>query len=187
MKKEFCIGNITKVRWHYSNTKYDLNSWGHARETFDEDSYIKTIHEKYNYTIKTLDDTMNPDKCYAYVQINKDKKLHIRNLFDSKHEKGFSQKNTFFPDEIYYDLFLDDVSNLFDVYLQLGNETKDNNWILYFCVEYEPTTNIDLDLLLYCSELEHIKSNLEDKLRLIDIQNDLKTNKAKKSFLSFFW
>lgn len=187
MKKQFYIGNITKVRWHYSNKKYGNMAWGHAKETFDDNSYITTNHEEYNYTIKTFDDSMNPDKCYAYVQINKDKKLHIRNLFDSKHKEGFKQKNTFFDDEIYYDLFLDDTSNLLDAYLESGNKTKDNIWILHFCVEYEPNTHIDLDLLLYCSELEHIKSNLEDKLRLIDIQKDMKINKPKKSFFSFFW
>ncbi len=189
MKKQITIGNITKVRWHYSNKKYGYMAWGHARETFDENSYIITQNPHLETAkIIEMDESMNPDKYYAYIYIDKDNnKLRIRNLFDSKHEKGFSQKNTFFSDKIYYDLFLDDTSNLLDAYLQLGNETKDNNWILYFCVEYEPTANIDLDLLIHCSELEHIKSNLEDKLRLIDIQNDLKTNKAKKSFLSFFW
>lgn len=30
------IGNITKVKWHYDDYKYALNSWGHARVTFDE-------------------------------------------------------------------------------------------------------------------------------------------------------
>lgn len=189
MKKQITIGNITRVRWHYVYRKYALESWGHIRETFDENSYIIKQHPHLETaTIIEMDDSMKTDKFYAYIYIDKDKdsKLHIRNLFDSKHEKEFSQKNTFFVDEIYYDLFLDDTSNLLDTYLQLGNETKDNNRILHFCVEYEPTTNIDLDLLIYCSELEHIKCDLENKLRLIDIQNDLKTNKAKKS-LSFFW
>lgn len=73
-----------------------------------------------------------------------------------------------------------------DAYLQLGNTTKDNNWILYLCVEYEPTINIDLDLLLYCSELERNKTELEDKLRIIDMQNDFITNKTKKSRFTFF-
>lgn len=189
MKKEFCIGNITKVRWHYSNMKYALNSWGHRRESFDKNFYVSKQHPHLETAkIIEMDESMNPDKYYAYIFIDKDNnKLRIRNLFDSKHEKGFSQKNTFFSDEIYYDLILNDTSNLLDAYLQLGNETKDNNWILHFCVEYEPTTNIDLDLLLYCSELEHIKFDLENKLRIIDIQKDMEINKAKKSFLSFFW
>lgn len=38
---------------------------------------------------------MNSEKNYAYIEINNNLNLHIRNLFDSKHEKGFSQKNTF--------------------------------------------------------------------------------------------
>ncbi len=183
MKKQFYIGNITKIRWHYSNKKYGYMTWGHARETFDENCYKK----EENYNIRTFDDSMNPEKFYAYVEVNNNYNLHIRNLFDSKHEKGFNQKNTFFRDNIYYDLFLDDTSNLLDAYLELGNTTKDNNWILYLCVEYEPTTNIDLDLLLYCSELERNKTELEDKLRIIDIQNDLNINKTKKSRFSFFW
>jgi hypothetical protein len=187
MKKKFCIGNITNVRWHYRNAKYGYQAWGHMRETFDESCYIITKQEDYGYNIRTFDNTMNPDKFYAYVEINKDGKLHIRNLFDSKHEKGFEQKNTYFRDEIYYNLFLDDTSNLLDAYLQLGNTTKDNDWILHFSVEYEPTTNIDLDLIIYCSELEQIKSGLEDKLKIIEIQKDMEINKAKKSFLSFFW
>ena len=34
------IGNITSVKWHYVNYNYALNSWGHKRETFDENMYI---------------------------------------------------------------------------------------------------------------------------------------------------
>jgi hypothetical protein len=82
---------------------------------------------------------------------------YIRNLFESKHEKGFSQKNTYFSDDIYYDVFLEDTSNLLDSYLALQNVKRDNKCILYYCVEYEPKANVDLDLILYCSELEQIK------------------------------
>lgn len=186
MKKQFYIGNITKVKWHCRNVKYAYQAWGHMKETFDENSLITTKNEEYNITIKTFDNTMNPDKFYAYVEINKDNKLHIRNLFDSKHEKGFEQKNTYFSDDIYYDLFLDDTSNLLDAYLQLGNTTKDNNWILRFCVEYEPNHNLDLDLIVYCSELEHIKTILEDKINKIELQKMLNENKANKSWFSFW-
>jgi hypothetical protein len=187
MKKQFYIGNITKVKWHYRNVKYGYNAWGHSRETFDEKCYTIINNKEENYNIRIIDSSMNSEKNYAYIEINNNLNLHIRNLFDSKHEKGFSQKNTFFRDNIYYDLFLDDTSNLVDAYLQLGNTTKDNNWILYLCVEYEPTINIDLDLLLYCSELERNKTELEDKLRIIDMQNDFITNKTKKSRFTFFW
>jgi len=193
MKKKFTIGNITKVKWHYRNAKYGYQAWGHMRETFDDENcYITTKQEDYGYTIRTFDNTMCPDKFYAYVEINKDNKLHIRNLFDSKHEKGFEQKNTYFRDEIYYDLFLDDTSNLLDAYLALGNVKRDENLILHFSVEYEPTTNIDLDLILYCSQLEQIKSGLEDKLKIIDIQKDMEINKEKKSWFKYsfgnpFW
>lgn len=187
MKKQFCIGNITKVRWHYVNHKYGYMAWGHMRESFDKNSYISKQHPHLETAVITeMDTTMNPDKSYAYVCIDNNKLL-IRNLFDSKHEKEFSQKNTFFEDELFYDLFLDDTQNLLDEYLKLGNQSRQDNYLLYYCVEYEPNHNLDLDLLLYCGELERTKSELEDKLRLIDIQNDLKINKKNKSFFSYFW
>jgi hypothetical protein len=191
MKKKITIGNITKVKWHYRNAKYGYQAWGHMRATFDESCKTITTYPSGQSVVR-IDDLMNPVKFYAYVEINKDNKLHIRNLFDSKHEKGLEQKNAYFRDEIYYDLFLDDTSNLLDAYLALGNVKRDDNWILHFCVEYEPTTNIDLDLILYCSQLEQIKSGLEDKLKIIDIQKDMEINKKKTSWFKYsignpFW
>ena len=186
MKKQFNIGNITKVRWHYRNAKYDYQAWGHMRETFDEECYIATKHPEYDSIVKRMNDSMSPDKFYAYIEIDKEHKLKVRNLFDSKHEKGFEQKNTYFNDDIYYDLFLHDTSNLLDSYLALQNVERDNSWILYFCVEYEPITNVDLDLILYCSELEQIKYDLQVKLQIIEIQKDMEINKTKKSWFTFW-
>lgn len=183
MKKQFCIGNITNVRFHYVNMKYALNSWGNARKSFDKECYIFTNHPVYDSIDTTIDESLKPDKYYAYIEIDINNQLSVRNLFDSKHEKGFNQKNTYFSDDIYYDLFLDDKSNLIDSYLAFENVKRDNNWILYYCVEYEPTANIDL--ILYCSELERINSCLEDRLRIINIQKDMEINKAKKSWFSF--
>jgi hypothetical protein len=185
MKKQFFIGNITKVRWHYALRKHALNSWGHMRETFDDTSIIKKQHPYLkNAFLYELDTSMNYDKCYAYVSIDKDKNnIIVRNIFDNKHEKGFDQKNTYFKDEIFYDLFLYDTSNLLDEYLNLGELNRLNNDLLYFCVEYEPKHEIDFDLLLYCSDLERTKFSLEDKLTVLNIPN-VRTNKR---FFSYFW
>lgn len=162
-------------------------AWGHMRETFDDNCCIFKKHEDYDSIIAQIDDVMDSDKFYAYIEVDIDNKLHIRNLFDSKHYEGFNQKNTYFSDELYYDLFLDDRFNLLDKYLALGNISRDDNIILYLCVEYDPNNKIDLDLLLYCSKLEQIKTNLEDKLQIIEMQNESKLNKSKKTLFSFFY
>lgn len=98
MNKQFHIGNITKVRWYYTNFKYGHMAWGHKKDSFDEKSYIiKPFQHLESSTIAEMDETMDPDKCYAYIYIVKSDKLIIRNLFDSKHEKGFEQKKYIFP------------------------------------------------------------------------------------------
>ena len=193
MNKQFHIGNITKVRWHYTNFKYGYMAWGHSMNSFDTNFWITKQHPHLETaTISKADQTMNPDKCYAYICIDESNNLIIRNLFDSKHEKGFDQKNTYFQDNLFYDLFLNDPLNLLDAYLldaylKIDGHTREDNDIIYYCVEYEPCDNlaIDLELLLYCAKLERYKSDNEDKLRIIDIQNDLKKN--KKSCFSYFW
>lgn len=195
MKKRFHIGNITKVRWHYRNCKYVLNAWGHMRISFDKDAYISKKYPQLDDENSTeldltmcitMDTNMVPTKQYAYIEINKENRLIIRNLFDSKHKEGFDQKNAYFRDQLYYDLFLDDTSNLLDMYLKLGNIKRESNNCLYFCVEYEAYNNyMDMELLLYCSELEQVKSSLEDKLRIIEIQTDMKENQPKRRWYSF--
>lgn len=157
-------------------------AWGHTKYTFDKQSYIQLESS----TIFKIDETMDPDKCYAYIYIDDNGKLAVRNLFNSKHKKRFEQKNTYFEDNLFYDLFLDDNSNLLDDYLNLGEKTRLDNDLLYFCVEYEPKHNLDLDLLLYCGELHHTIKNLRDKIRDFEIKNDLKTKK-KSSIFSYFW
>jgi hypothetical protein len=187
MKKEITIGNITKVRWHYVNRKYGYMAWGHMRESFDKNFYISKQHPHLETAeIIEMDDSMNPDKFYAYIHIDKNNKLLIRNIFDSKNDKGFSQKNTFFEDELYYNLFLDDTNNLLDDYLKLGNCSRQEDDLLYFCVEYEPNNQFDIDLLIYCTELANEKTKLQEKLRLIDVRNNLNADSKKKSYLSFF-
>jgi hypothetical protein len=181
MKKEITIGNITKVRWHYVNRKYGHMAWGHMRECFDKDFYISKQHPHLETVIYEMDDKMNPDKFYAYILIDKNNKLIIRNIFDSKNEKGFSQKNTFFSDEIHYDLILNDTSNLLDKYLKLGNCSREENDLLYFCVEYEPNKQFDIDLLLHCAEIANEKTKLQENLRQIS-----NAKSEKNSYFSFF-
>ena len=96
MKKAVNIGNITKVRWHYVNMKYDCMAWGYIRKSFDKDFYITKQHP-YLETAKIIEhnDTMETDKYYVYICIN-DNKLSVRNLFDSNHKDKFEQKNAYF-------------------------------------------------------------------------------------------
>lgn len=93
-----------------------------------------------------------------------------------------SKKNTYFQDYLFNDLFLDDNLNILDEYLNLGERTRLDHELLYFCVEYEP--NHELDLLLYCGALHRANESLRDKIRDIEIQNDL--NKKNKSIFSYF-
>jgi hypothetical protein len=75
------IGNITRVKWHYVNYKYALNSWGYMRETFDANMYIveemiEIKDEQGNitntYPVRNFDESMLKDKKYAYVYIEED-------------------------------------------------------------------------------------------------------------------
>ena len=126
------IENITRVKWHYVNMKYAPNSWGHSRNTFDENMYIveKMVEIKdkqgnitNTYPVRNFDETMLKDKKYAYVYLDEGK-IYIRNLFDSSNSQGFEQKNTFFEDEISGRFLLDDTNNLLLSYLNLGYEGR---------------------------------------------------------------
>lgn len=85
---------------------------------------------------------MEINKNYAYVYLDQGK-IYIRNLFDSSNPLGFSQKNTWFEDDISGKFELDDTNNLLLSYL--GNTPS----VLYVCVEYEPYNNHDVSVLLY--------------------------------------
>lgn len=187
MKKELLLGNITEVKWHYFSQKFNFN-YCHSRTSFNNKSYVLRQHPSLDAKICEIDETMNPEKQYAYVFLDVNHNIVVRNIFNSKHNDGFKQKNTFFEDKIYYDLFLSDEANLLSQYLSNREQSKTDNNVLYFCVEYEPnkSNHIDMELLLYCCELEKIKTDIEDRLRLVEIENNLKNQSRKKSLFCFF-
>jgi len=191
------IGNITRVKWHYGNMKYAPNSWGHARNTFDENMYIveKMVEIKdkegniiNTYPVSTFDESMSNDKKYAYVYLDEGK-IYIRNLFDSSNSQGFQQKNTFFKDEISGRFLLDDTNNLLLSYLNLGYVDKikslddKHNHILYYCVEYEVYENVDMFGLEYCVKLESEIKSLNERLKAVEkiVEDKLLTNNVKKN------
>lgn len=189
------IGNITSVKWHYVNRKYN-NSWIHCKETFDYNMYIvkQTVEIKdeegnitNKYPVINIDESMLGDKKYAYVYIEKGK-IFVRNLFDSSNNKGFNQKNTFFEDNISGRFLLDDTNNMLLSYLKLGYEDRiksldDSNDILYYCVEYEVYNNIDVFSLDYCVKLELELKELNERLKSVEkiIEENLLINNVKKN------
>lgn len=187
------IGNIISVKWHYVNCKYALNSWGHRRDTFDENMYIveKMVEIKdkegnitNTYPVRNFDESMSNDKNYAYVYIEEGK-IKIRNLFDSSNSQGFEQKNTFFEDEISGRFLLDDTNKMLLSYLNLGYECKINSLEdrvdpIYYCVEYELLEGVNMDILCYCVELENKVKELNVRVTSIEqkiIKNEEQTNK----------
>lgn len=191
------IGNITRVKWHYVNYKFALNSWGHRRETFDENMYIieemveiknKQGNITNTYPFRNFDESMLKDKKYAYVYLEEGK-IYIRNLFDSSNSEGFKQKNTFFEDEISGRFLLDDTNNLLLSYLNLGYDDKITNLekrtdALYFCVEYEVYENVDMFGLEYCVKLESEIKSLNERLKTVEkmLNNNIKKNGAWFNF-----
>lgn len=142
------IGNITNVKWHYMNKKMFKNTLGHVRETYNSDMDMD------------MDTNMDTDKYYAYISINNNK-LVVRNVFDSNHPKGFNQKNTYFPDELFElgMLRLEDGENKLVEYIQ-GNE---HGRELYFCVEYTLIEGLTPDIINYIIELQITCNQLQQK------------------------
>lgn len=162
MKDAVTVGKITKVKWHYKRVKYFKNTYGYASESYNKNYYTERKNPKWGTKIIELNDKylgMNPKKNYAFVSIdmitnNPNKyKFLIRNLFNSNDPKEFTQKNTYYWDNMTTDLFLDDPNNLIEKYLRLGNNFLGKTSILHVCVEYEIIIKNEKDLSLYCDEL----------------------------------
>jgi hypothetical protein len=100
----FILGNISKVRWHTYLSKIAINTYGHMAETYDEENMIEEIIETRDsngnitdtYPSVKLNEIMDIDKNYAMVSIDIEGNILVRNLFDSKHPKGFDQKKYIF-------------------------------------------------------------------------------------------
>ena len=188
------LGNITKVKWHYCNKKYAVNSWGHCRETFStEELKIETqmevkddqVNIMNTYPVTKLNDIMLTDRKYAYVYIEKGK-IYIRNLFDSSDSNGFDQKNTYFKDETSGEFELTDTNNLLLSYLNLGyigeiNSLEDRVDPIYYCVEYELLEGVNMNILNYCVKLENKVKELNERVTSIEqkiIKNEEQSNKS---------
>ena len=176
------IGNITHVRWHTILFKISQYNYGNRALSFDESNFI--IRDDENKEYRNLNRNMNPDKNYAMVTLDKCGNIFIRNLFDSKHPKGFEQKNTYFRDDIADKFIMADENDVLLNYIKLaypGVTTLKNidhhDW-LYFCVEYKINDGLNLNLLNYFILLGNKYSQLEHRLK--DIEEKIEENTTAK-------
>lgn len=172
----FILGNITKVRWHTYLHKVSVNTYGHMAITYDEENMIEETVETKDidgnitdtYPSVKINEIMDTNKNYAMVSIDMDANILIRNLFDSKHPKGFDQKNTYFSDDIADKFMLSDTNNKILNYLKLDNpkhtDIKKIGYILYYCVEYELSEGLNLNLFNYCISLERKCNDINNRL-----------------------
>lgn len=172
----FILGNISKVRWHTYFSKIAINTYGHMAETYDEENMMEEIIENRDsngniteiYPLIKLNEIMDIDKNYAMVSIDIEGNILVRNLFDSKHPKGFDQKNTYFADDIADKFMLSDTNNILLNYVKLDNpeytDIKKIDHILYYCVEYELSEGVNLNFLNYCISLERKYNDINNKL-----------------------
>ena len=171
----FIIGNISKVRWHTYLQQISEDNYGHIAETYDDENMVEeTIEVKDSdgniietYPSIKLNDIMDTNKNYVLVSIDIERNILIRNFFDSKHPKGFDQKNTYFPDDIAYKFTLSDTNNKLLDYIKLNNPNQidiKNSYILYYCVEYELGEGLNINLLNYCISLERKCNSINNRL-----------------------
>jgi hypothetical protein len=136
------------------------------------------------YEYKTLNKNMNADKNYAMVTVDKDGNMFVRNFFDSKHPKGFDQKNTYFSDKNADKFMLSDENNVLLNYIKLGYpdlttiKNIDNHGFLYFCVEYKINDGLNPNLLNYCILLDNKMLEMENRLK--NVEEKIKINEDNK-------
>jgi hypothetical protein len=145
-------------------------------ETYDEENMIEeTVETKDSdgnitdtYPSIKINEIMDTDKNYAMVSVDIHGNILVRNFFDSKHPKGFDQKNTYFADDIADKFMLSDTNNTILNYVNLGSlkhtDIKNIEYILYYCVEYELSEGLNLDLLNYCISLERKCNDINNRL-----------------------
>ena len=170
------IGVITDVKYHYQHYKiFGVYGLAQMRLRNSVDPFFKT---------------MSVDKRYAYVLVD-DNKITVRNLFDSKNEQGFGQKNTFNSDEGTNELELLDTNNkLFD-YINTGlidkcklneNDIKVKG-LLHFCVEYELLDGINdfmINMLVEVSKEKNLMEIYSNKIKNLE-------KKIEKLERKIFW
>lgn len=185
----FSLGNISKVLWHTCSYKVSQYNYGHMLESFVEDKDSSgNITNAYPY--RTLNRMMASDKNYAMVTVDNYGNIFVRNLFDSKHSEGFSQKNTYFPDDISEKFMMSDENDVLLNYIKLGypelTDIKNLNkhHILYFCIEYKMNDGLNQNLLNYFILLE--TKMIAMNTRLTDIETKNKVINNQKSYLSHF-
>lgn len=189
----FILGNISKVRWHTSSYKVSQNNYSHMLESFDEENMIiKEIVEVKdssdnitNTYTRTLNKMMTSDKNYAMVKVDKYGNIFVRNFFDSKHPEGFSQKNTFFSDDISDKFMMSDENDVLLNYIKLGYpkvtdiKNLDKHYFLYFCIEYKMNDGLNKNLLNYFILLD--TKMIVMKTRLTDIETKIKEQEDTKN------
>jgi hypothetical protein len=78
------------------------------------------------------------------------------------------KKNTYFADDVADKFMLSDTNNKLLNYVKLDNpkhtDIKNIGYILYYCVEYEFSEGINLNLLNYCISLERKCNDINNKL-----------------------
>jgi hypothetical protein len=182
----FILGNITKVRWHTYLSKIAINTYGHMAETYDEENMIEEMVETTDsdgniidkYPSVKLNEIMDIDKNYAMVSIDIEGNILVRNLFDSKHPNGFEQKNTYFADDIADKFMLSDINNKILNYVKLYNQkhtdARNIGYILYYCVEYQVSEGVNLNLLNYCISIERKCNDVNNRLNTLYNSLDLR-------------
>jgi len=180
------IGDILKVRWHYMCRRFANGVTGYVRESYvpkemyncDKDSAKLDLDLEINLEIDLdIDDTMDENKNYAYVYL-KYGKIYVRNLFNSKDEKGFNQKNTYFEDKCSGMFCLEDTNNLLLEYIKKGyKKTEDlfeEHMENHYCVEYCMKEGVNIWILEYIANLQLKCDNLEARLKKLEEYNNKK-------------
>ena len=190
----FSLGNISKVLWHTCSYKVSQYNYGHSLESFDEENMIikEIVEDKDSsgnitntYPYRTLNKTMASDKNYAMVTLDEYGNIFVRNFFDSKHPEGFSQKNTYFSDDISDKFMMSDENDVLLNYIKLGYpkvtdiKNLDKHYFLYFCIEYKMNDGLNQNLLNYFILLD--TKMIVMKTRLTDIETKIKEQEDTKN------
>jgi hypothetical protein len=172
----YTIGTITKVKWHYCNKKVGYNLWGHTRESYTPDELYITTDNSDGKSMYELNDSIDKNKNYAFARITEDGEIIVSNLFNSNDPKGFDQQNTYFPDN-YNGMFnLKDTNNMLLEYMKKYEpniiDISHNNYVSYYCIEYDMDNGINNTLLDYIITTHTRISYIEKKNNQLEVDKD---------------